>query len=124
MRPAPASIAPLSRIRPNTPCIPERHFAAGLAILVRHHYCASAAARGAVGGEDLLEALRVALFIHVHGGHLREDPFDVVVDPIAGDELDLGRIEVASPDERDVARLDRAAVKEHAERHAPLVPRR
>ena len=43
------------------------------------------------------------------------------VEAACRDELDFGGIEVAGPEERDVARLDGAAVEQHPQRHPPGV---
>ena len=45
-------------------------------------------------------------------------------DPVRGDELLLRRIEVAGPDQRDIARVDSAGVQEHPQGRCPLVVRR
>ena len=58
----------------------------------------------------------------VHGVGAGHRPRDVVVDPVLLHEGDLGRIEAARADERDVLRAHGALVDRHPERHPPFVP--
>src|SRR5581483_1643954 len=76
-----------------------------------------------LGHEDgqLLRVDDVAVESDVDGIGALERTVDVLTDADRGDELDLGWIEVARPYERDGVRVDRAAVEQHAQGHAPLI---